>query len=261
MNRLFGLVLLALVGVGAMTGCQPSLRPGLLNDAAVYYERGDYDQAFAAGRAVARQGEPSQQGEGALIAGLAAQQNGDLRTAEQYLRQAAASDQPEVAGDALASLGLVYAQQERYSRSAAALVRAAEFLQGQPRANAYFYAAVAQQKLGRWAQARTNLVLARSSSRDPQFRQQVSDQIDVVGWTLQLGAFRDQDNAHQRAQQLAQRTREARLGVPRVLRTTDRNGQPLSVVQVGQFTTFQSASQARDRLGENSTIIVPLASQ
>lgn len=254
-HRFLFLSLLLLV----VAGCQEPLRLGLLRDASVHYERGEYDQAYTAASTVAQRGEAWEYDEASLIAGLAARQRGDLANAEQYLRQAANSRDPAIAGDALASLGLLYAQQERYQASANALQQAAEFLEGQPRANAYFYAAVAQQKLGRWAQARTNLVLARSASGDAEFIEQVNDQLAVVGWTLQLGAFRDQDNAQATVEQLTAQTREAQIGTPRILETTDRDGNALAVVQVGQFTTFQSASRARDRLGVNSAIIIPLA--
>lgn len=253
------LLLLMPLLLATLAGCQKPLRPGLLNDASVYYDRAQYEDAYAAASAVARRGEPGERDAAALIAGLAARQQGDADAAEQHLLDASDSDDGAIAGDALASLGLLYAQQQRYERSAAALGRAAEFLQGQPRANAWFYAAIAQQKLGRWAQARTNLVLARAASEDPAFIGQVNDQLDVVGWTLQLGAFRDRDNAQEMAQEIADRAREARLGTPRIMEAPDRDGATLAVVQLGQFTTFQSASSARDRLGENAAIIIPLA--
>src|SRR5690606_25084598 len=154
-----------------LPGCQRQLRPGQVADASAAYQAGQYQRAYRQAAAVASTAGAPNRDQAALVAGLAAQQLNDWDAAERYLLQAAFSDDPLVAGDALASLGLAYAKREQYGKSAQALLKAAPRLQGQDRANAYFYAAIAQQKLGQWAQARTNFVLARNASSDPSFRQ------------------------------------------------------------------------------------------
>jgi tetratricopeptide (TPR) repeat protein len=254
----FALLVACLLSAG---GCHQELRPYQLAEASAAYQAGEFEQAFRDASAVADFRRAENRDEAALVAGMAARQLDNPRRAERYLLQAAFSDDGSIAGEALASLGLMYAEREEYDRSADALLKAAPRLTGQDRANAYFYAAIAQQKMGQWAQARTNLVLARAASADSGFRERVNEQLAVVGYTLQLGAYRDPANAQRRADELSEQADAANLGRPRVAQTTDRAGATLSVVQVGQFSTFQSAMQARDALGINEVVIVPLASQ
>lgn len=246
-----------------LVGCNRELRPNQLADANAAFRSGDYNKAYVDARGVAGYGKAprAQRDEASLVAGLAAQRLNREKDAEKNLLQAAHSQDAAISGDALASLGLIYAQREDYVNSADAFLRAAARLRGQDKANAYFYAAVAQQKMSQWPQARTNFVLARRASSDPSFHQRVDEQLGVVGYTLQLGAFAEAQNAQEFAESMAQRVIDARLGAPRIVPSKDRTGNAVSVVQIGHFSTFASAAEARDRLGLNEIVIVPLAGQ
>lgn len=243
-----------------LPGCQKSLGVAGLGQAAQAYSTGQYPQAYQTAARVANDGKlsPQQRAEAALIAGMAAEQMGNPRAAQGYLLQATQSSDLSVKGDAFASLGLSYAKEERFVQAAQAMLRAAEFLHGPEKANAYYHAAASQQKLGQFAQARTSLFLAKAANPEPGFVAQVDGLLATTGYTLQLGAFRDEGNARKAAEQFAQRTAGAQLGSPRIVPAQDPRGGQLQLVQVGQFSTFATARAAKDRLGERDAIIVPL---
>ncbi len=249
-----------LVGVVLLVGgCAGSPTPDRFAGMYQAYERGAYDQAYDEAVRLERAATGYQRDQAVYMAGLAAQRLGRRQDALFYLQEAARSDDRKLAGDATASLGLLYAEMGQYALSARMLLDAAQMLEGQDRANAFFYAAISQQKLGRQAQARTNLWLAHGASRDSDFRRRVLDQLTVTGYTLQVGAFHNRENAQRAAEQLAQRTTEFRLSAPRLIDGTDSSGQRTTFVQVGNFSTFESARRARERLGVTGAIIVPLA--
>jgi hypothetical protein len=146
-----------------------------------------------------------------------------------------------------------------YDKAAENLVAAAEAMQGQDRANAYFYAGVAQQKSGRWPQARVNLSMAMSSSGDELFRQRVREQMKITGYTLQLGVFSSEDAGKKLALRYSARAVELKLGAPRVVSVPDPEGAPTFLVQIGQFTSFPTALMWRDKLGASAAIVAGLS--
>jgi tetratricopeptide (TPR) repeat protein len=240
-----------------LAGCESRSYPQVLADASAAFNAGDYDSAYRDSIRVVRNSEGDMRYEAAFIAGSSAYKKGDLRSAALYLRRAALSKDPTLAADASATLGMVFAELGRYHDSAVALLDASQHLAGEDRARAFFYAAIAQQKLGRWPQARTNLILARGATSDEAFREQVNDQLHVTGYTLQTGAFSSAGNAEQAVGALQSRAADASVGQPRVS-TETANGRTIYHVQIGEFTSFDSARQARTRLGESQAIIVPL---
>lgn len=247
------------VSLGA--GCQQlqRLTPDVA-DATAAYERRDFETAFRKGAAVARSGRDAEQTLGAYIAGMSARRMGDTGNAARYLSRALNAEDESLAADAAATLGILYSEQGRYADAAHALLRAAKLYTGEDRARAYFHAGIAQQKLGRWPQARTSLILARAASRNPEFWQQVEQQLNVTGYTIQTGAFRDAGNAQRAAAELVERAAAVGLPEPRLVRSTDAAAGEVTLVQVGEFATFASARSYRDRLGADSAVIVPLAS-
>lgn len=240
-------------------GCRKSEPLATLDDANSAYQRGDYEQAYNFASQIAS-AEPSLDStEAAYVAGLSAGELGKTDQAVKYLRQAAEGFDKQLAADAGVMLGLAYSTQERYALATDALLTAAPNLTGEDRAKAYFYAAVAQQKLGRWATARDHLTLARASSADPAFREQVEQQLAVNGYTLQLGSFTDLENAQAAADQVKETAKSIRIGEPRLLPNPARPGQTL--VHVGRFTTYSSAAAYREQLGVPGAFIVPVAGQ
>jgi len=225
------------------------------------YRSGNYAQAYRSARAVAdNPGYPLRDREAAAyMAGMAAYRNKDPMAAQQYLQMAAASTNKLLAADAKASLGLVYADRNLFRLSADSLLDAAKDLSGENKANAYYYAGVAQQKDGRWPQARTTLSLAMSNSKDAAFRQRVSDQLRITGYTLQVGAFDVESNAQNMARNYGPKAVQLRMTAPRVVPWTDPVvNRRRYLVWVGQFSSWPTALMGRDGLGITNAVVTPL---
>lgn len=269
MHKLVLTALLAVLPAVALTGCTNSLLKGTyFEDSAIdrapsatiaeitaFYEAGDYQAAYDTARPVAWDRFRADRFEAAYLAGLSAQALGDLPEAEKMLLKALGTEDESLAADASDALGLVYSQQGRYNAAHERLFWAAERLTGERKARATFYAGIAQQKLGQWSQARTTLIVAKNQSNDQVLRDQIDEQIQVTGWTLQLGAFSDRERARSRAQTVAAKSRDMQLGLPRLVNGTTATGEAVTFVHVGQFTSYQSAMRYRDALGVPGVII------
>ncbi len=249
-------LLMVLLAV-ALPGCGTPPPMATLADANSAYQRGDYEQAYAFASTIASAPPSLDTAEAAYIAGLSAGELGRSDRAIKYLRQATQGYDRQLTADAGIMLGLAYSQQENYSLASEALIKAAPDLKGEDRAKAYFYAAVAQQKLGRMASARDYLTLARAASSDPAFREQIEQQQADNGYTLQIGSFTETASAQQAADDLAQTARSIGIGEPWLLPNPARPGQTL--VQIGRFTTYNSAAAYRERLGVPGAFIVPIS--
>lgn len=269
MTRTASLLLLAVLTLAGLPGCKNSALKGTrlegsaidfsskatIQEITAMYQAGDYKGAYDTARPIAWDKFRDDRYEAAYLAGLSAQALGNLREADKMLNKALASEDPSLAADAADALGLVYSQQGRYAEAQRILMWAAERLEGERQAKAYFYAGIAQQKLGQWSQARTTLVLARSKTRDAGFNAQISDQISVTGWTLQLGAYTQRELARQQAEKIAQKASDMKLGLPRLVDGKASSGEAVTYVHVGQFTSYQSATRYRDALGTPGVII------
>ena len=263
------ILLAVLPALALLSGCQNSLFKGTaledtvidqapastIDEITVLYESGDYQAAYDAARPVAWDRYRDDRFEAAYIAGLSAQSLGDLAEAEKMLKKTLRTEDQSLAADAAYALGLVYSQKGRYREAYTQLFRSADQLFGERKALATFYAGIAQQKLGQWSQARTTLVLAKSRSADPALRSQIDEQIQVTGWTLQLGAFTNRDRARKQAQSIAAKAQDMRLGLPRLVAGSTAEGDAVTLVHVGQFTSYQSATRYRDALGTPGVII------
>lgn len=223
------------------------------------YESGDYAGAYRQADQLLESAQGLTADDACYMAGMAAFQLNELPKAENHLANAIHSEDSKLSADARASLGLVYYRQCRYAMAYDALFSAAEDLSGQEQANAYFYAARAQQNLGDWNGARLNLTLARQISNDTVFKQKATDQIAATGFTLQLGAFANPANARQLLDKAAKRPQAQKLSPPQIVIVPSK-GSRLYAVQIGQFSSYDNAAQARAALGPGytSAIIVPL---
>ncbi len=251
---------LALIAISLVGGCTTSQnQPGM---GGVYsaYQAGDFPIAYQRASALASS-RGSVGREAAYMAGMSAYRMGQLDRAEHYLRFAAQETlDRKLTGDAQAGLGLVALRRGDFRAAEIALLTASENLQGEDRANASYFAAVAQQRQGKTNDARANLTLARSLTSDADLRRQIDDQLSVTGYTLQLGAFSSQANAQAMAQRVSGQINLARVGALRVVRALSADGQRLYLVQVGQYSNHASALEGRARLGSisASSIIVPM---
>lgn len=245
------------LSAAALGACESQSYSDRMERAGTAYNSGDYETAYRDGSVVARNAGGDLGEAGAFVAGTAAYKKGDMHSAVIYLQQAVRSNDPAVVGNAGATLGMAYADLGWYDASANALLHAADHLSGEDQARAYFYAAIAQQRLGRWAQARTNLILARGATADEAFQEKCNQQLRVTGYTLRTGEFHSTADAEQASAQLEQRSLPLEIGKTRVT-STQREGRTVVQVQVGEFSSFDSARQARARLGEKHAVIMPI---
>ncbi|MEM7683111.1 MAG: SPOR domain-containing protein [Planctomycetota bacterium] len=247
-----GLVLaLAMTAVGCASG-----PPGDLEQAYALYAGGENQLAYDEARRVLRDPVQSHRAdEAAYVAGLSAQRLGKFDRAITYLDRASRARDRRTAFDAAVSLGSVYTDTQRYADAADAFHLASELSSGDEQARALFYAAVAEQKLGRWASARTTLLLVKAKAQDVSLRNQALEQLSVTGYTIQAGAYRDRTNASQAAERLAVRAAELNLDGPRLIDGRAPNGASVTLVQVGEFGTLEHAEQNARRLGEPAVVV------
>ena len=230
-----------------------------LDQANTAYQQGRYAQSLKDATRITSTGSPTQRDQAHYLAGLSAKALGRHAQAITHLSRAARSTNQKLSADALSNLGLTYTEAGRFADAAHVLQRAGDLYVGDDRAQALLHAGIAQQKLGHWSQARNNLMLAQTATTDPGLTRQINDQLAVTGYTLQLGAFTQRANAQTAAQAAAIQTVVLKLGPPRQVNAKDRFGQPLILVQIGRFATYQAARRARQRLGHAEAFIVPVS--
>jgi len=224
------------------------------------YRKGDFTTAYREAQQAMRSNHGNLKNEAAYMAGISAYRLKDSSSAVYYLKEASSGNGSQLAGDALAMLGVIYAEQGKYPESVQAQLQAVKHLPAGPdRANAYYYAAKAQQKMGQWSQARANLRSARSASQDEAFRRDVGHELDAGAFTLQIGAFTDRTNAQRAAENLATRTSTLKLASPRLVPAKDAQRRKLTLVQVGRFSTYADAESARQQLRPLTAIVVSMA--
>ncbi len=256
MHRILLILLLLAIIPPSLPGCATNASLGDAYDA---YEQGEYGDAYRSATQVVRRARGNERLEAAYVAGLSAQRLKRPTDAQRYLGLAARSRRPKVAGEALASLGLLHHEQGRYDRAARALLESAPLLVGDDRARSYFHAARAQQKLGRWSAAWTNMTMAQSLARDPALLRQIAAEKRHTGWTVQTGAFEVEAHARRELERVNRRAAGLSLGRPRLVRAS-RGGRTLHLVQIGHFSSYATALKGRDRLRMVSAQPVPLTS-
>ncbi len=168
------IVAACIVAAAAAAGCKSSDTLRRVGDA---YNRGDYKVAYRDGTRLARHGKPGQRREAAYLAGLAAYRLKHFKSAQRLLTTVAGGDEPQIAGGALVTLGLIYSESGRHAAAVKAFVRGARKLSGEDSALAYFHASTAAARQQRWTEQRTYLNLARSASRDSKLRRQIDQQL------------------------------------------------------------------------------------
>lgn len=243
-----------------MQGCRTPGGDGLQASQSAY-QNGDFVASYREARAI--YDNPANTVEdrdnAAYMVGMSSYRMRNFDRAREFLQIAAASGDPALSADASVQLGLLYSERGNYGLAADALHHAADKLTGPDKANAYFYAGVAEQKEGRWPQARTTLSLAMSGSQDPAFRQRVADQLKITGYTLQIGAFDVESNAQRAAEVASPKADAFKYTRPRIVIAADpATGQKRYLVWIGQFSSWPTAMMARDNLGMTSAAVTPL---
>jgi len=219
------------------------------------YQAGRYSTAYASAKA--RAGDPNRPGaeeRAALVVGLSAHAMGEDVEAERWLRPLRGSRNAEIAGKALATLGLIASERDEHERAAALLSEAANKLEGDDAAYAAFHAGEAYASLGRIDAARLQYNAAYAAADDPELQRRVTERLSRSAFTLQLGAFSSRHNAQQAVREFTPITVGVGLGAPRIIRAERSGGRVLYLVQVGRFNDRDDASVARQRLGGDAVI-------
>ena len=225
------------------------------------YQSGDFVSSYREARAVYDNPANYQEDRenAAYMVGMSSYRMRNYDRAQEFLQIASASRDSALSADALVQLGLLYSERGKFGLAAEALHDAAAKLTGPDKANAYFYAGVAEQKEGRWPQARTTLSMAMSGSQDPVFRQRVREQLKVTGYTLQIGAFDVESNAQRAAEVATPKAEAFRYTKPRIVIGADpATGQKRYLVWLGQFSSWPTAMMARDNLGMTAAAVTSL---
>ncbi|QDU35327.1 Sporulation related domain protein [Poriferisphaera corsica] len=188
-------------------------------------------------------------------------QLGNRSQAIAFLTQATqTAKDPSLIADAYAELGIQSAKLDEHAKAAGYYIHAAKnYPVGNDRANAYYYAAISQQKIGQLDQAKKSLFLARSSNADHKLLQQIDSRIFVAGYTIQIGAYTAKSNAISAAQNVALRSMTMNLDKPKIAEIKNDSDQVIYRVQIGNFTSFKSANYAKHRLGIKDAIVIPLS--
>ncbi|MCB9848967.1 MAG: SPOR domain-containing protein [Phycisphaeraceae bacterium] len=221
------------------------------------YEQGRYTQASVNAIRVVRDSGAPDRDLARLTAGLSAHALGRNDEASVWLRPLTERSDDQIAGKALAALGLIALEDGEDRTAAKLLSRAAGKLRGDDSAHAALFAGDAYSNLGSFEAARLQYRLAQSSAKDPGVKALVASRLGE-GFTLQVGAFANRGNAERTRRRIEQDSVLDTLGEPTVLARKDNRGGTLYLVRVGHFHTERDARAAQLRTGVGG--IITLAS-
>jgi tetratricopeptide (TPR) repeat protein len=269
------LVAAACPPAGCAAGGKPRADPGPAYDQ--LYSGGRYAEAYEEASKVAGSLSGKDKQHAALVAGLSAHALNKNPEAEKWLRPLTTSSDPQVAGESLATLGLILQEQSRHAQAAEMLAGAAGKLTGDQGARAALYAGDSYRALGKRDDATKMYELARSKAeRDNALKVMISDRIAGVppppkastvsaiggrapapnamppmrggAFTVQVGAFSTPALAQKEAAKFA------RWGAPQITPIT-KNGRTLYAVRLGSFATKADAENFRRQIGSSARVV------
>lgn len=217
----------------------------LLNSA---YEAEQYSAAFSQGEALYNSSRGQTRDHVAYITGLCAFQLNQPFKVRQYLQPLINNTNPLIAGNSAATLGLSELQAAESNLAAEHLIKASELLKREDKAKACYYAGLAYQQMGRTSAARTQFIIAMGASKDSAFKHMVQAELNQTGFTIQLGLFREYENAERIANDFNATNAAKDLGQARIVTVSDDAGRTIYQVQVGRFQSMQSADRARNKI-------------
>lgn len=248
-HRTARLVLLA--AVIALGGCGQSAQT---RRALEMYESRQYAEALREGEAAARSTRPPERDRASLIAGMSAYELKKYPEAERWLRPLTSNADREIAGRALATLGLIGVAREKYSAAAIDLASAGRRLRGDESARAWFFAGECHAILGRLDQARQSYNAALAVAQSQPLRSRIQARLSSAGYTLQVGAFSSRANADRAASAARARASSAGLAAPMIVAIPDATGRTIYLVHVGRFNSREEAVKARARFGSDAIV-------
>jgi predicted transcriptional regulator len=268
--RTAALLCLSLIPLlGTLPGC--SVQQTFSNQrtpAAEAYAQGNYRDAYY--NALVEQrvaGNRRVRDEAGLTAGLAAYakatESVDPAECERWLdastyalRPLADNSDRNIAGSALAALGLIEAMRARFPASADLLSRAATRLTGEESASASFHAGLSYELAGSTTAARQAYHAALAQTKDPDLRRSIESRLGRTRYTIQIGAYTSRQNAEQAGIEAGNRARAQGLDLPgpHIVAGPDASGRTLYRVNLGSFATRNEALAARLRFAPEATV-------
>ncbi|MBL0926998.1 MAG: SPOR domain-containing protein [Phycisphaerales bacterium] len=223
--------------------------------AAESYQAGDFARAYELASAEAARSTGPARERAALLAGMSAHARDDNTSAEAQLRPLLSSRDPDTAGMAGLTLGLVEAEQNNHREAVVLFSSAAPRLRGEQAARAYFYAGESHNALGNSPTAVVQYRLAQARATSPTLQAIIANRLAMDAFTLQLGAFRDPNRAQSLAAQNRRRAAAMGLPEPRVMQRPDPSGRAIYLVHIGLYRTQQEAAAARAAMGNAGAVV------
>lgn len=249
------------------------------------YSSGKYAEAYDEASKVAGSLSGKDKQHAALVAGLSAHALNRNPEAEKWLRPLASSSDPQVAGESMATLGLILQEQSHHAQAAEMLSNASNKLTGDQGARAALYAGDSYRALGKREDANRMYELAKSKAeRDNALKVMIGDRlagvpppqktVKVAGassgrsaapnaapqpqqrpqmrggaFTVQVGAFSSPSVATKEAAKFKQ------WGTPQIAPVANKNGQTLYAVRIGSFATKSDAENFRKQIGSSARVV------
>lgn len=260
-----------------LAGCAGNATPKANEDYLAAYRAKDYPRALAQAESASKRSTGVARDQAGLIAGLSAYALNRDEAAERWLAPLAAnSGDPEIAGRASATMGLLAADKGKHADAVRLLTRAGESLTGDEGARAWIYAGDSYRALGQADETKAAYGKARDAgATDEDLVAMIAQRerapinppagppyTGAVGsaapagakFTLQVGAFSTRANAMDAARRLGRQMMT--VGVPYVVQTTSKDGKTMHALRVGGFG---SRDQARLAVANapKGTIVVP----
>lgn len=235
------------------------------------YAAGRYSEALQGARVASANLQKTRERErAALIAGQSAHALNRTADSERFLRPLTESTDPEIAGSASATLGLIAQDRRLHHEAARHLSVAAAKLRGDEAARAALYAGDSLRAVGKHPEAREMYKRAQSLlESDTNARRLIADRLSGSGtggtvlgspttgggrYTLQVGAFATRERAQRQADRFSSTAAALGLGSPRISRLSS-GGRELFVVQFGRFSSRPTADATRLKLGGGAVVV------
>ncbi|MEO1130129.1 MAG: SPOR domain-containing protein, partial [Planctomycetota bacterium] len=215
---------------------------------------GNYRRAYREATAEHDRTSGVRRDQAALIAGLSAHALDQDDTALGWLRPLMNHPDRQIAGRASATAGLIEAERGNHETAAAALSNASRWLSGDAAAQAHLQAAHSYEALGRIDAARLHYRLAHSQAIDRRLRSLSDVGAQMSAYTVQVGAFRDYDNAERSAARVIDVAEAFGLGNVRIVEMPTVRGDVLYLVQIGEYDSEGDAQRARLQIGGDSVV-------
>jgi tetratricopeptide (TPR) repeat protein len=234
-----------LLPLGVLACAQDSTQR--LGKAIADYDAGRFESALTHAESARTNSTGETRAEAAYVGGLAAARLDRVSRARLLLTHAASSSDYTISARANVSLGTILLEDDEPLSAAHAFDRAATKLVGEEADRARYLAGVAYREAGDAQEARRRFSSATTTG-NTELARQATSAIDVTGFSIQAGAYKDRSKAERCAQECSSAAVRIGIGVSRII-PIQRNGSRLYAVQVGSFPTRADAEDARRRLG------------